>query len=131
MFDVNKARRPHKKYNMSKILEKLINRKRRHNRVRSCISGTPECPRLSFYRSNKQVYAQLIDDVASNTIVGLSSLKSSGKGSVAKAYEMGLEIANRAKDKGITKVVFDRGGFMYTGSVKAFADAAREGGLHF
>lgn len=116
---------------MKRVLEKLINRKRRHNRIRSRVSGTAECPRLSFFRSNKQVYAQLIDDVAGVTLVGTSSLKSEEKGSVAKANAIGLEIATRAKEKGIGKVIFDRGGFMYTGSVKAFADAARKGGLNF
>ena len=111
--------------------QKILNRKRRHARIRSRVVGTAEKPRLAFFKSNKEVYAQLIDDGASKTIVGLSSLKSKEKTSTAKAKELGEAIAKSAKEKKISQVVFDRGGFRYIGVVKEFADAARTGGLQF
>lgn len=105
-------------------------RDRRHNRVRGTVAGTKERPRLAVFRSNAQMYAQVIDDAAGTTLAGTSSLKL--KGSLTeKAKAVGKAIAEAAKAKGVTEVVFDRGGFKYTGSVQALADAAREAGLKF
>jgi large subunit ribosomal protein L18 len=110
---------------------------RRHARVRKYISGTPERPRLSVYRSLSDIYAQVIDDQAGHTIVSASSIdqelrvKMKGLSKVEQAKLVGAAIAERAKSKGIESIVFDRGGFRYTGRVKALADAAREGGLKF
>ena len=116
---------------MKRFIEKVRGRMQRHNRVRARVSGTADRPRLAFFRSNKQVYAQVIDDTKGVTIVGVSSASSAAKGQVEKAKELGTSIASKAKAKGVDAVVFDRGGFMYTGAVRAFADAAREGGLKF
>lgn len=110
---------------------KTLNIRTRHNRIRAKVSGTPEMPRLAVFRSNKNVYVQVIDDTKGMTIVGLSSEKVKGKGLMERSGNVGREIAKLAKDKGITKVVFDRGGFLYTGKIKAVADGAREGGLKF
>jgi len=104
-------------------------------RIRKVVSGTPERPRLSVFRSNKQIYAQLIDDMAGTTIAAASSgekgiLEKKGTKS-EKAKLVGQLIAERAKEHGIEMVVFDRGGYLYHGRVKALADAAREGGLKF
>ena len=110
---------------------------RRHRRVRGKISGTPERPRLCVTRSNANIYAQVIDDVSHTTICGVSSLgpefKATGKkgGTVEGAAEIGTIIGKMAQEKGVTKVVFDRGGHLYHGRVKALADAAREAGLVF
>lgn len=110
---------------------------RRHRRVRGKISGTPERPRLCVTRSNSNIYAQVIDDVSHTTICGVSSLgpefKATGKkgGTVEGAAEIGTIIGKMAQEKGVTKVVFDRGGHLYHGRVKALADAAREAGLVF
>ena len=110
---------------------------RRHRRVRGKISGTPERPRLCVTRSNSNIYAQVIDDVSHTTICGVSSLgpefKATGKkgGTVEGAAEIGTIISKMAQEKGVTKVVFDRGGHLYHGRVKALADAAREAGLVF
>ena len=110
---------------------------RRHRRVRGKISGTPERPRLCVTRSNSNIYAQVIDDVSHTTICGVSTLgpefKATGKkgGTVEGAAEIGTIIAKMAQEKGVTKVVFDRGGHLYHGRVKALADAAREAGLVF
>ena len=110
---------------------------RRHRRVRGKISGTPERPRLCVTRSNSNIYAQVIDDVSHTTICGVSTLgpefKATGKkgGTVEGAAEIGPLIGKMAQDKGVTKVVFDRGGHLYHGRVKALADAAREAGLVF
>ena len=110
---------------------------RRHRRVRGKISGTPERPRLCVTRSNSNIYAQVIDDVSHTTICGVSTLgpefKATGKkgGTVEGAAEIGTIIGKMAQDKGVTKVVFDRGGHLYHGRVKAVADAAREAGLVF
>ena len=109
----------------------------RHRRVRRKTSGTPERPRLCVFRSLKQIYAQVIDDVSGHTIASASSLEpeiASSAGKVAKAEmskAVGAAIARRALMKGATQVVFDRGGYEYHGRVKALADAAREGGLLF
>ncbi|MBQ3053993.1 MAG: 50S ribosomal protein L18 [Clostridia bacterium] len=108
---------------------------RRHARVRKNISGTAERPRLSVYRSLNHIYAQIIDDVAGKTLVAASTLDSSLKanygGNKEAAKAVGLLIADRAKEKGITEVVFDRGGYVYHGRVAELADGAREGGLKF
>ena len=110
---------------------KILARKRRKAKSRAKgIVGTLDIPRLAFFRSNKNVYAQLIDDAKGNTLVGVSSLKSTKNG-MEKSVELGVEIAKKAKEKKIGKVVFDKGGFLYTGNVKAFADSARNGGLIF
>ena len=117
---------------MKKTAKKTLGRIQRHRRIRARVSGTPDKPRLAFFfRSNKHLYAQIIDDTAGQTLVGTSSLKSDKKGAVESAKHIGAVIAEQAKEKKIKKVVFDRGGFMYAGSVKVFADAAREGGLEF
>jgi large subunit ribosomal protein L18 len=107
-------------------------RKRRHFRVRKKVSGTAERPRLVVFRSDKHIYAQLVDDDAGRTLATVSSLKVGGEGKKSeKAAAVGKQVAVVAKDKGITRVVFDRGGYKYHGRVKAVADGAREGGLEF
>jgi large subunit ribosomal protein L18 len=118
-------------------LSKQEARKRRHMRVRNKVYGTPEKPRLSVYRSLNHMYAQIIDDTAGKTLAAASSIEpelrnklSSTKNKEA-AKEVGLLIAKRAKEKGITQVVYDRGGNLYHGRVAALAEGAREGGLEF
>lgn len=108
-------------------------RARRHARVRAKVSGTPECPRLVVFRSNKHIEAQVIDDTKGMTLASASSVQLKlALGSNCKAAAKVCEaIANKAKEKGITKVVFDRGGYQYHGRVAALADAAREAGLEF
>ena len=108
-------------------------RQRIHSRIRAKLSGTGERPRLNVYRSLNHIYAQVIDDQRGETIVSASSLalKMKTGGNVASAREIGKAIAEQAVAKGIKKVVFDRGGFLYHGRVKALADAAREAGLEF
>ena len=118
---------------ISKI-DRKATRKRRHIRVRRKISGTPECPRLCVYRSNSNIYAQIIDDVAGNTLVSCSTLDKEVKTKHANkeaAKEVGTLIAKKATEKKIKQVVFDRGGYIYHGVVKELAEAAREGGLKF
>ena len=106
----------------------------RHKRVRGKVSGTPERPRLNVFRSNSNIYAQIIDDVNGVTLVSASSLEKDfhvdGTKSDA-AKQVGVNVAERAKAKGIETVVFDRGGYIYHGRVKALAEGAREGGLQF
>lgn len=107
---------------------------KRHNRVRGKISGTAERPRLSVFRSEKNIYAQIIDDVAGNTLVSASSVEKGFEGSGANkegARTVGKLIAERAVQKGIEEVVFDRGGYIYHGRVQELAEGAREGGLKF
>ena len=106
---------------------------KRHARVRGKISGTPERPRLSVFRSEKNIYAQIIDDVAGNTLVAASSVeKDFGPGSNKEAArKVGKLIAERALAKGIEEVVFDRGGYIYHGRIQELAEGAREGGLRF
>ena len=108
---------------------------KKHASVRLIISGTPECPRLAVFRSTKHIYAQIIDDVAGNTLVAASSLDASLKenygGNIAAATAVGKLIGEKALEKGIKQVVFDRGGLLYHGRVKALADGAREAGLDF
>ena len=108
-------------------------RKKRHMRVRSKLSGTAECPRLNVFRSNSNIFAQIIDDEKGITLVSSSSLelKIKNGGNVEGAKLVGKDIAEKAKKAGITKVVFDRGGYLYQGRVEALADAARENGLEF
>jgi large subunit ribosomal protein L18 len=109
-------------------------RLRIHERIRARLAGTPERPRLAVYRSLKHIYAQVIDDRAGRTIVSASSNEKGGSGNggnIAGAKDIGRMVAERAKEKGITRVVFDRGGYLYHGRVKALADAAREAGLEF
>ena len=107
---------------------------KRHNRVRGKISGTAERPRLCVFRSENNIYAQIIDDVAGNTLVSASTVEKSfgGKGgNVDAAKKVGAAVAERALQKGIEEVVFDRGGYIYHGRVQALAEGAREGGLKF
>lgn len=120
---------------MFKKVDRKATRERRHLRVRKKVSGTPERPRLSVYRSEKNIYAQIIDDVNAVTIVAASSLdkdfagKNGGNKEAAKI--VGELVAKRAIEKGITEVVFDRGGYIYHGRVQELADSAREAGLKF
>jgi large subunit ribosomal protein L18 len=109
-------------------------RQRVHDRIRKKLQGTAERPRLNVYRSLNHIYVQVIDDANGKTLVAASSAEGEAKktgGNVAAAKAVGKTIAERAKAKGISKVVFDRGGYIYHGRVKALADAAREGGLQF
>ena len=107
---------------------------KRHVRVRGKISGTAERPRLSVFRSENNIYAQIIDDVNGCTLCAASTVEKGFEGNggnVEAAKKIGLAIAQRAKDKGIEEIVFDRGGYIYHGRVKALAEGAREGGLQF
>ena len=112
-------------------------RQRLHDRIRKKLRGTPQRPRLAVFRSQGHIYAQVIDDDAGRTLCAASSLdkdlraKSKRGGNVASAKEVGALIASRAREKGVAAVVFDRGGFLYHGRIKALADAAREAGLKF
>ena len=115
---------------------KNATRKRIHERIRKKLLGTTERPRLNIYRSLNHIYVQLIDDLKGVTLVSANSAegeknKRRAGGNVAAAKAVGRSIAERAKAKGISKIVFDRGGYLYHGRVKALADAAREAGLHF
>lgn len=116
---------------MNKIKKKITSRLQRHKKIRARVFGTKEIPRLSLYKSNKRIYAQVIDDENGTTIVSILTDPKKGKTITEKAKIAGEEIAKKAIEKKIKKVVFDRGGFLYTGKVKAFADGAREGGLKF
>lgn len=119
---------------MVKKTDRKMERARRHARVRRKISGTAERPRLCVYRSNTNLYVQIIDDVAEKTLVAASTLDKDVKTKHANkeaAKELGTLIAKKAADKKITTVVFDRGGYIYHGVVKELAEAAREGGLKF
>jgi large subunit ribosomal protein L18 len=110
-------------------------RARRHLRVRKKVSGSDARPRLVVFRSSKHVYAQLVDDARGVTLVGASDrsdgIQIEGKGKTAKSFALGQLIAAKAKERGITRVVFDRAGYQYHGRVKAVADGARKGGLEF
>jgi large subunit ribosomal protein L18 len=112
-------------------------RKRIHQRIRQRLAGSAERPRLNVYRSLNHIYAQLIDDASGQTVTAASTAQGGKKGdkrtggNVASAKEIGKQIAQRAQEKGIKKVVFDRGGYLYHGRIKALADAAREAGLEF
>jgi large subunit ribosomal protein L18 len=119
------------------VITKQETRSRLHERIRKKLRGKPERPRLAVFRSQGQIYAQVIDDDAGRTLAAASSLDKELRarlktgGNVAAAKEVGSLIASRAKEKGIVAVVFDRGGFLYHGRIKALADAAREAGLKF
>jgi large subunit ribosomal protein L18 len=112
-------------------------RVKKHNRLRNSLSGTPERPRLSVFRSNNHMYAQIIDDTVGNTLVSASTLEKDVKAELKKTNDveaaayLGTVIAKKALEKGITTVVFDRGGFIYQGKIAALAEAAREAGLEF
>jgi len=110
-----------------------VMRKIRHTRVRNKISGTSECPRLNVFRSNNNIFAQIIDDDKQVTLVSSSSVELELKngGNIEAAKAVGKDIATKAKKKKITKVVFDRGGYLYHGRIQALAEAAREAGLEF
>lgn len=122
----------------------MVNKKSRtqvrlnkHRRIRNRFSGTPECPRLAVFRSNSHIYAQIIDDTVGNTLVAASTLQKDVSADLEKtnnveaAARLGTVIAQKAQEKGIKQVVFDRGGYIYQGKVKALAEAAREAGLEF
>ena len=112
-------------------------REQKHKRLRNRFSGTAERPRLAVFRSNNHMYAQIIDDTVGNTLVAASTLEKDVKAELSKTNDvaaaayLGTVIAKRALEKGITTVVYDRGGFIYQGKIKALADAAREAGLEF
>ena len=118
---------------MVKKESKNVSRIRRHARVRAKVSGTAEAPRLCVYRSNKNIEAQLIDDVKGATLVASSSmaLKLENGSNIEAAAKVGKDIAEKALAKGLKKIVFDRSGYIYHGRVKALAEAAREAGLEF
>lgn len=112
-------------------------RTKKHRRIRNHLAGTTETPRLAVFRSNNHMYAQIIDDTVGNTLVSASTLQKEVKAELEKtnnvdaAAYLGTVIGKKALEKGITKVVFDRGGFIYQGKIAALADAAREAGLQF
>jgi len=121
-------------------LNKNVARQKRHIRVRKRVTGSPERPRLNVYRSSNNIYVQVIDDLAGKTLASASTLDASLReekssrsagGNIDAAKAVGALIAQRAKEAGVTKVVFDRGGYLYHGRVQALADAARENGLDF
>ena len=119
---------------MVKNINKNAMRLKRHVRVRGKISGTPECPRLNVFRSNANIYAQIIDDVNGVTLVAANTLEKDFEGATGNAEaakKVGAVLAERAKAKGIEEVVFDRGGYIFHGRVAALAEGAREGGLQF
>ncbi len=115
--------------------EKQLKKERRRKRVRKKIQGSPERPRLSVFRSNRHIYAQVIDDTSGRTLVSASTMEkgveTTGKRKAEAAMEVGRLLARRAREKGVNRVVFDRGGNLYHGRVKALAEGAREEGLEF
>jgi large subunit ribosomal protein L18 len=122
----------------SQAKPRLEGRKRRHLRIRKKVQGTAERPRLAVYRSLNHVYVQLVDDLSGRTLLTLSSghkdvkgVTGGAKGKIAASKAVGKRVAELAKEKGIERVCFDRGGYLYHGRVKAVADGAREGGLNF
>lgn len=115
----------------AKTQYKTRKRERRHGRVRAKVHGTQDRPRLAVFKSNKYVYAQLIDDVQGVTLAQSNSLGMKEGSMKDKAMHVGKDIAEKAQKSGVSQVVFDRGGFLFTGTVKALADGAREGGLTF
>ena len=122
----------------SKATPRLKGRHRRHMRIRKKVSGTAERPRLTVYRSLNHIYVQLVDDLAGRTILTISSSHkdvsgtlTGAKGKIAASKAVGKRVAQMAKEKGIERVCFDRGGYLYHGRVKAVAEGAREGGLNF
>lgn len=116
---------------MTTKLSKTEQRTRRHRRIRAKVSGTAERPRLAVFKSNSFIYAQLIDDTKGATLASASDMGLKGKTKTERAKLAGVALAKSAKDKGLATIVFDRGGFIYTGRVRAFAEGAREGGLVF
>ncbi len=123
---------------MKKAALRWEKRKRRHTRVRARVHGTATCPRISVFRSNKHVLLQLVDDSTGKTIVSARDVEATSRGKKAGmgtranlAFEAGKRLAERAREKNISRVVFDRGGYKYHGIVKMVADGAREGGLKF
>ncbi len=116
---------------MSITSHKVAKRTRRHARIRAKVKGTATCPRLAVFRSNRFIYAQLINDESGKTIASVDSRSAKGKGGQERAKEVGALIGAKAKEKGITSVIFDRGGFQYQGMIAALADGAREAGLAF
>ncbi len=116
---------------MKKTIEKTAKRARRHGRIRAKVLGTNKTPRLSVFKSTSNIYAQIIDDEKGVTIAAYDSRKSKEKTPLKRAQDTGAGIAKAAKAKKISDVVFDRGGFVYKGKVKALAEGAREGGLKF
>lgn len=117
---------------MPKTTEKFAGLDRRHRRVRKKVTGTADRPRLAVYRSNKHIYAQVIDDTAGKTLASASTVVGAeGDSPKDKAKAVGLALAEKAKGAGVSQVTFDRGGFMYHGRVQAVAEGAREGGLEF
>lgn len=118
---------------MLKLQKKNEERIRRHKRVRTVVKGTPDCPRLNVYRSNANIYAQVIDDTQGKTLVSASSLelKLENGGNVEAAKQVGEAVGKKCLEAGIEKVCFDRGGYVYHGRVQALADGAREAGLKF
>ena len=118
---------------MIKTFDRSAARQRRHERIRTKVSGTPECPRLCVFRSNANIHAQIIDDKSGTTLASASSvqMKLENGGNIEAAKKVGAEIAKRALEKNIDTVVFDRGGYVYHGRIQALAEAAREAGLKF
>lgn len=131
-FDERRVRRAYSVYFMFMTEKKTEKIKRRHTRIRARISGTAKRPRLCVFKSNNNISAQLVDDDSGKVIAGVISSKvAPKKKGMEQAIEAGKAIAKLAEENNIKNVVFDRGGFIYTGKVKALADAAREGGLVF
>lgn len=116
---------------MTIVLSKTEKRARRHRRIRAKVAGTAERPRLAVFKSNVYIYAQLIDDTKGVTLAAASDMGLKGKTKTERAKLAGEALAKAAKAKGIAQATFDRGGFIYTGRVRAFAEGAREGGLAF
>jgi large subunit ribosomal protein L18 len=117
---------------MNKSITKSKNLTARHKRIRAKISGTAERPRLAVYKSNRYLHAQLIDDEARKTLIGISTKDVAAKQKKMDAAKaLGTEVAKRAKAAGVSAIVFDRGGFRYTGRIETFAQAVREGGINF
>lgn len=129
LSDESRVRKLHKTMKILQKKDKMF--ARRKARIRAKIHGTAERPRLSIFKSHKYIYAQIINDDKGHTLVSSDSRKSKAKKPIEKAEEVGVEIAKKAKDAKITKVVFDRSGYIYTGKIKTVADAARKGGLEF
>lgn len=110
---------------------KLDKRIRRHKRIRARISGTGDAPRLSVFKSNRGLFCQLIDDTKGTTLLSVDTKAMKGKTVMERSIQAGKDLASKAKTKGVEKIVFDRGGFIYAGKIKALAEALREGGLKF
>lgn len=116
---------------MDRYRQKKVKRDLRHNRVRARVKGTPERPRLSIFKSNKYIYAQVIDDVNSKTIASASDEGETKGTKIERAVEVGKKVARNAQEAGVKSISFDRGGYRYHGRVKALAEGARAGGLEF